>query len=259
MPLLIASLVLAVTATAGLTACGGDDGGGGGGETSLNLTIGDLVPLTGDLSAFGPQGRKAADLALKQIQAAVKVAGADHTVEVVHADDRSDPRAAVQAARKLVDDENAKCLAGPWGTTVVGPVARSVAIPEQVLQITPSAPGDNLTGEKDDGLLNRTVPPDRFQGPVLATVMEDALGGAQGKTVNIGARNDPYGTGLSDTFSKSWEAKGGLIGERVIYDPDQPSYNTEARQIASGDPDAYAIFDFPGTYEKARPRTRPNR
>jgi branched-chain amino acid transport system substrate-binding protein len=251
MPLLIASLVLAATATLGLAACGDD--GGGGGETSLNLTIGDLVPLTGDLADFGPPGRKAADLAVKEIQAAAKEAGADHTVKVVHEDDQTDPQAAVQAARKLVDAENANCLAGAWGSTVTLPVARSVAIREEVLQISPASTGDALTGVKDEGLLNRTAPPDRFQGPVLATVMEEALGGAQGKTVNIGARNDPYGTGLTDTFSKAWEEKGGQVGERVIYDPEQPSYNSEARQIAGGNPDAYVIIDFPATYENVGP------
>ena len=82
------------------------------------------------------------------------------------------------------------------------PVARSVAIREEVLEITPASTGDALTGLKDEGLLNRTSPPDRFQGPVLATVIEEALGGAQGKTINIGARNDPYGTGLADTFAR---------------------------------------------------------
>jgi branched-chain amino acid transport system substrate-binding protein len=251
MPLLIASLVLAATATVGLAACGDD--GGGGGETSLNLTIGDLVPLTGDLADFGPPGRKAADLALDQIQAAVKEVGVDHTVKVVHEDDQTDAQAAVQAARKLVDAENSTCIAGSWASSASIPVARSVAIREKVLQISPASTSDEISGLEDDGLINRTSPPDRFQGPTLANAMEDALGGAQGKTVNIGARNDAYGTGLSDTFSKAWEDKGGQIGERVIYDPEQPSYNSEARQIASGNPDAWVIVDFPETYQKVGP------
>jgi ABC-type branched-subunit amino acid transport system substrate-binding protein len=252
MPLLIASLVLAGTVTAGLAACGDDDGGGGG-KKSLNLTIGDLVPLTGDLSDFGPPGRKAADLALKQIQAAAKQAGADHTVKVVHEDDQTDAQAGVQAARKLVDAENAQCIAGSWASSVSIPVARSVSIREGVLQISPASTGDEISGLKDDGLINRTSPPDRFQGPTLATTMEDALGGAQGKTVNIGARNDAYGTGLAGTFTKAWQEKGGKIGERVIYDPEQPSYNSEARKIAGGNPDAYVIVDFPETYQKVGP------
>ena len=50
----------------GVAACGDDDdddGGGGGGEATLDLTIGDSIPLTGDLADFGPPGQKAADMA----------------------------------------------------------------------------------------------------------------------------------------------------------------------------------------------------
>jgi branched-chain amino acid transport system substrate-binding protein len=251
MPLLIASLVLAATATLGLAACG--DEGGGGGEKSLNLTVGDLVPLTGDLSDFGPPGRKAADLAVKQIQAAAKEVGADHTVKIVHEDDQTDAQAGVQAARKVVDAENATCIAGSWASSVSIPIARSVAIREGVLMISPASTDDAISGLEDDGLINRTPPPDRFQGPALGSLVEDALGGAQGKTINIGARNDAYGSNLTETFSKAWQEKGGQVGERVLYDPEQPSYNSEARQIASGDPDGYVIIDFPETYQKVGP------
>jgi len=251
MSLLIASLVLAATATVGLAACGDD--GGGGGEATLNMTIGDLVPLTGDLADFGPPGRKAADLALRQIRDAIREVGADHTVRIVHEDTQTDSQAGVQAARKLVNADNANCLAGAWASSVSIPVARSVSAREEILQISPASTSDEITGLEDDGLINRTAPPDRFQGPTLATAMEEALGGAQGKTVNIGARNDAYGTGLADTFTAAWEEKGGQIGERVIYDPEQPSYNSEARQIASGDPDAWVIVDFPETYQEVGP------
>jgi ABC-type branched-subunit amino acid transport system substrate-binding protein len=251
MPLLIAGLLLATAATTGLAACGDDSGGGA--ETALDLTVGDLVPLTGDLSAFGPPGRKAADLAVEQIQAATKEAGVDHTVEMVHGDDGSNARAGVKAARRLVDAENASCLAGGWGSPTTIPVARSVAISDEILMISPASTEDAVTGLKDNGFVNRTSPPDRFQGPALSNVAEEALGGAQGKTVNIGARNDPYGTGLADTFSRAWEGKGGRVGERVIYDPEQPSYNSEALEIAGGDPDAHVIFDFPPTYENLGP------
>jgi ABC-type branched-subunit amino acid transport system substrate-binding protein len=101
--------------------------------------------------------------------------------------------------------------------------------------------------------MNRTSPPDSFQGPTLADYMEEALGGAEGVTVNVGARNDAYGTGLADTFGTAWQEKGGTIGEEVIYDPEQPSYDSEAEQITSGNPDAFVIIDFPETYDKVGP------
>ncbi len=249
-PLVVASLVLA--ATLGLAACGDDSGGGG--EKTLNLTIGDIVPLTGDLSDYGPSGRKAAELAGEQITAAAKEAGADHTVKIVHEDDQTDPQAAVQAARKVVDADNASCIAGGYSSTSSTiPIANSVSIREGVLEFSPASTADEISDLKDDGLINRTATADRFQGPTLAGLIEESLGGAQGKTVNIAARNDAYGTGLADTFTKPWEEKGGQIGKRVVYDPEQPSYNSEAQQIASGNPDAWLIIDFPETYAKMGP------
>jgi ABC-type branched-subunit amino acid transport system substrate-binding protein len=71
--------------------------------------------------------------------------------------------------------------------------------------------------------------------------------------VNIGARNDSYGEGLAGTFTDAWEAKGGKIGESVLYDPEQPSYDSEARDIVSGNPDTIVIIDFPETFANVGP------
>ena len=246
-----ASLVLVL----GVAACGDDDDddGGGGGEAQLDLTIGDSIPLTGDLSDFGPPGQKAADLAVTQINDAIQQAGVEHTVNVVHEDNETNPQAAVQAARKLVDSDNASCIAGAWASADTIPTAQSVAIPDGVLQISPASTSDEITGLDDDGLVNRTSPPDSFQGPTLADALAEDIGGAEGKTVNIGARNDSYGEGLAGTFGDAWESLGGSIGEEVIYDPEQPSYNSEAQQITSGNPDSIVIIDFPETFVKVGP------
>jgi branched-chain amino acid transport system substrate-binding protein len=237
----------------GVVACGGDDDEGGGGEAKLDLTIGDSIPLTGDLSDFGPPGQKASDLAVSEINKAIQQAGVDHTVKVVHEDNETSPQAAVQAARKLVDSDSASCITGAWASSDTLPTAQSVAIPDGVLEISPASTSDEITGLDDDGLVNRTSPPDSFQGPTLANTIADAMGGANGKTVNIGARNDSYGTGLAGTFGDAWKALGGSVGQQVIYDPEQPSYDSEAQQITSGNPDAFVIIDFPETFLKVGP------
>jgi ABC-type branched-subunit amino acid transport system substrate-binding protein len=239
----------------GVAACGDDDddGGGGGGEASLDLTIGDSIPLTGDLADFGPVGEKASNLAVAQINAAIEQAGVDHTVNVVHEDNETNPQAAVQAARKMVDSDGATCITGAWASADTIPTAQSVTIPEGILQISPASTSDEITGLDDNGLVNRTAPPDKFQGPTLAKVISEDLGGAEGKTVNVGARNDTYGTGLAGTFSTGWEDLGGTIGQEVIYDPEQPSYNSEAQQIVSGNPDSIVIVDFPDPFVTVGP------
>jgi ABC-type branched-subunit amino acid transport system substrate-binding protein len=246
----VAGLVLAL----GLVACGGDDDDdGGGGEATLDLTIGDSVPLTGDLSPFGPPGQKAADMAIQQINSAIQEAGVDHTVSIVHEDNETSPQAAVQAARKLVESDGASCLAGAWASADSLPTAQSVTIPEGILQISPASTSTELTPVEDDGLLNRVPPADNLQGPVLAQTIAEEIGGAQGKTINIGARNDAYGEAFTDAVTAGFEELGGSVGQSVLYDPEQPSYNSEAQQITSGNPDGIVIIDFPETFEKVGP------
>ena len=241
----------------GLAACGDDDdegdgGGGEGGETTLDLTIGDIVPLTGDLADFGPAGQKAADLAVEEINAAIKEVGADHTVTIQHEDEQTTPDGAVSAARKLVD-AGATCLAGAWASTDTVPVARSVSIREGVLQITPASTSSELTPLEDDGLLNRVPPADNLQGAVLAQFVSDQLG--EGAAVAVAGRNDSYGEGLTGQFIDAYEALGGEIvgGEALLYDPEQPSYNSEAQELVSENPDGYVIVDFPETFLKVAP------
>lgn len=242
----------------GVAACGDDSdstSSDGGGETSLDLVIGDSLPLSGDLADFGPPGQKAADLAIDTINDAIAEAGVDHTVEVIHEDNGggADPQAAVQAARKLATSDGASCIAGAWASSDTIPSAESVAIPEEVALVSPASTSDEITGLEDDGLVNRTAPPDSFQGPTLATYVADQLGGAEGKTINIGARNDAYGNGLADTFSAAWEEMGGEIGATEIYDTKLPNYDTEASAIVGGNPDGIVIIDFPETYNKVGP------
>jgi ABC-type branched-subunit amino acid transport system substrate-binding protein len=252
-----ASSCLLAALALGVSACGDDDGGGGGaapegGETQLDLTIGDIIPLTGDLSPFGPPGRKAADLAVEEINSAAEEVGAQHTVEIQHADEETNEQATVNAGRALTGD-GATCLAGAWASADTLAVARSVTTREGVLEISPASTSDEITELEDDGLLSRTAPPDSFQGPALAQYMSDELGGAEGTTVNIGNREDAYGTGLAESFTAAWEELGGTVGETVSYDPALPSFNSEASQIVSGEPDAVVIIDFPETYAKVGP------
>lgn len=243
----------------GVAACGSDSTDsssttGGGGATSLDLTIGDLIPLTGDLADFGPPGQKAADLAVAQINAAIKEVGADHTVTIEHEDDQTTDTAGVSAARKLVGD-GASCIAGSWASSVTIPVARSVSVREGVLQISPASTSSEITPLEDNGLLNRTPPADNLQGPALADTIEQQLGGAEGKLVSVAGRNDSYGDGLGNSFIDAWEAKGGTVtgDSPILYDPEAATYDAEAGQITAEPVDAYVIVDFPETYIKVGP------
>ncbi len=253
--LALAAAVTALVLSLGVVACGDDDDGGtggGGGDGQIDLTIGNLVPLTGDLAPYGPAGEKAGELALQEIDSAIKETGVDQTVDLVTEDGASDDQGGVQAARKLIAD-GATCISGDYASTATVSVARSVTIPEGVMLISPASTADALSDLDDDGLFARTAPPDGLQGRALADRMEKELGGLQGKTINIGARNDLYGTGFADSLEAELEERGATVAEKVIYDPEQPSYNSEAAQLTSGNPDNFVIIDFPETFAKLGP------
>jgi branched-chain amino acid transport system substrate-binding protein len=253
----LVSTAAAITALSfGVVACGDDDSSsssssGGSGEdvsdASFDLNVGVLVPQTGDLSAFGPAGEKAANLAVEQASAALE--GTDITVEANVEDSQTEPAAAQSAATKLISG-GSSCLIGPWSSGEVVPVGRSVAAREQTPLISPSATSPAISELPDDGYVFRTAPSDALQGQVLADVIEEDLG--SDAVISVAARNDPYGEGIAESFTAAWEDKGGTVTDSspVLYDVELSSYNSEAGDIVADSPDGYVIIDFEEPYNE---------
>jgi branched-chain amino acid transport system substrate-binding protein len=228
--------------------CGDDDSGGGDvGE----LKVGVMVPLTGDLADFGGPGSKAADLAAAQVNAAAEAGESGLTLTLVTEDTKTDPQAAQEAATKLIESDGVSAIAGPWGTPELIPTSENVTIPAGVPIVTPSATGPDITDLDDDGLVFRTPPSDVIQGQVIAQIASEALGDSA--TVNTASRNDAYGTALVASFTEAWEAGGGTVAKNVAYNPEATSLNSEAQQIAEGNPDGWVIIDYTGTWAKMGP------
>jgi ABC-type branched-subunit amino acid transport system substrate-binding protein len=243
--LAVAAAVLAVLA---LATCGGGEEKKTG-RQKLDVQIGDLLPMTGHLDEFGKAARRASDVAAEEIRKAAAKAGAQHKVTVNQVDYKSEPLEANAIATKLAD-EGADCLVGPWGPGHASRTGAKVSTPEQILQITPSASAEQLSEVKDEGYLNRVVPPDRLQATALAELIERELKGARGKKVNIGALESTYGKVLTDSFEAVWRDKRGSIGAKVTYRADQSTLSPQAKQLAAGKPDAWVFFDFAETFAR---------
>ena len=233
----LAGLALAL----GLSACGGGGGGSGPGSKRLDLVIGNSLPLRGISKQLGESGRKASDLAVKQITRAIGETGADHTVRIVNESQGSDATSAARSAQKLVADDHASCLTGPWSADAVLQTAKDVAIPAKVLEIAPVSTSQEVADLNDHDLVNSTALPDSLEGSALAKAIEQDLGGAQGHTVNVAAGNDSYGDTLTKDFTQSWQGEDGTVGSQVVLAP--PAYSSQAAQITSGSPDAVVVID----------------
>ncbi|MGI8726858.1 MAG: ABC transporter substrate-binding protein [Solirubrobacterales bacterium] len=249
--LAIASSVAALSL--GVAACGDDDDGGGSGDTGgdagapIDLTVGALIPQTGDLSIFAPAGEKAAQLAVEEAQAAFDEVAPDSAVDLQIGDTETKPQPARQAAEGLISD-GASCLAGAWGSANTIPVGQSVASRQQIPLISPASTSPEITDLPDDGYVFRTAPSDALQGQVLADAVGEEFG--TDATISVAGRNDAYGDGITSQFASAFEDAGGTINGPVLYDVEASSYDSEAAEITSGDPDGYVIIDFEDPYGK---------
>ena len=251
------ALILVVLATAG---CGGDDEEEAATETepaagaaSFELRIGPVLPLTGDLASFGPSQAEAARIAVEQIQAALDAQGlADVSVTLLDVeDDGGRAQAGVEAATKFVQTDDVDVVMGTMASSVTIPIAESVTIPNQVVQITPTSTAPEITDLADDGYVWRILSSDNLQGSALVDAVADAFG--NDATVNVGARNDAFGTALKQLFEDGWRDQGGTVGASVTWNPEAATFDTEAGQLAGGSPDGWVIIDFPETFAKVGP------
>ncbi|CAN5909211.1 ABC transporter substrate-binding protein [soil metagenome] len=238
--LFLSSLV--VVAACGGGSGGGDEGGAtGGGEggdlSSLSLNVGTVLPLTGDLSQFGPGMENGAKLAVKQLKECGSM-----EVSASYEDSGTNEQTAANAADKLINSNNVGAIVGAASSRISFSVV-DPAVQSSVVQISPASTSPDFTDYEDNGYFFRTVPSDNLQGEILSQVAQD-----EGfSTVNIIALNDDYGQGIAETFEKAFTDAGGEVGANVAYDPQGQSFDSEVRKASQGNPDAILLVAFPET------------
>jgi ABC-type branched-subunit amino acid transport system substrate-binding protein len=221
---------------------------------AFTLRIGDVLPFTGDLAAYGANLDRAVKATIALQNAALKKVGLAKQIQVrlVGSEDgQTQASASVEAATKLVKSNHANVIIGEMASGATIPMAQSVTIPNRVVQISPTSSVPQISDIKDNGYLWRAYPSDTLQGKVLAQAAVQAFG--KGAKLNIGARNDAFGTALKQLFVAEYQKLGGTIGVNISWNPTQPNFDTEAGQLAAGDPAGWVIIDFPDTFQKFAP------
>ena len=168
----VVAIVTVVLVAAGAASAGQTQSTAAVKSCAFELRIGNVLPFTGDLAAYGGNMDRAVKLAVNLQNAALKRAGLAGTASVIIGEMAS-------------------------GATI--PMAQSVTIPNNVVQISPTSSAPQISLLKDKGLLFRTYPSDTLQGKVLAQAALTKFG--KGATINVGARapSPSRGSGLRDS------------------------------------------------------------
>ncbi len=201
------------------------------------LTVGTLIPLTGDLAFLAPPEVAGSRLAIEDINAAGGVLGND--VVLVEADSGDTN---VDVANPSVDT-----LLGQKADVIVGAASSAVSklvidkiTSNNVIQFSMANTSPDFTTYDDNGLYFRVAPSDLLQGKVLANLVAEE-GNASASVIY---RQESYGEGLANAFKENFEALGGSIDEFLPYAVDTENFDPEIDKLVAADSDAIIVISF---------------
>ncbi len=201
------------------------------------LTIGTLLPVTGDLSYLGPPEVAGARLAIEDINAAGGVLGQP---AVLHEGDSGDTNQDI--ANPEVDR-----LLGLGADAIVGAASSGVSklvidkiTGANVIHFSPANTSPDFTTYDDNGLYFRTAPSDLLQGRVLANLLADE----GNQTVGVLYRQESYGQGLANALKENFEALGGIVEPFIAYAVDTENFDPEVDALVQAAPDAIVVIGF---------------
>ena len=220
----------------GTTTTAKDGGSSDRGNVNGELVLGTLVPQTGDLNVIAKSLSTPIDMAVEEINAAGGVLG--KPVKVVPGDDGTSPDVARTTYNKLINTDKVDAIIGPAPSGVASKLVDTFQT-DKVPVCSGSTTAGNLTGV-GGGYFFRTAPPDKLQGPALATLI---TGDGHSKVAII-ARNDDYGKGFADYLSKALKESGAEVATTVLYDPNGSNFDADVQKVADSKPDAVAVIGF---------------
>jgi len=242
--------VVLAAASLALSACGSSDSSSKKSSSSSSdksssvaksgdgtLTIGTLLPQTGDLAFLGPPEFAGVDVAVKEINDAGGVLGKP-IVQATGDSGDGTPDIAGATVDKLLSKKS-DVIVGAASSNVSKSVIDKIT-GAGVVQFSPANTAAGFDTYPDKGLYFRTAPSDLLQGKVVANqAVKDG-----NKNIAVLARQDFYGTGLAESAAKNIEAAGANLAKKVLYNADAENFTAEVNEIAASKPDAVILVSF---------------
>jgi branched-chain amino acid transport system substrate-binding protein len=200
------------------------------------VRIGLLAPLTGTGGPYGQEEEQAARAAVKIINDAGGVLG--RKLELVVADDESQPTAGVAAARKLIDVDKVVSIGGVWSSAVALAI-KPIALERGVLLSTVGS-ADEITDGDNKNLVWRFQTNGKSWGEGFSKAMvKDGV-----KSASILVLQTPFTQSTIQPFRKAFTEAGGKVLDEVSFNAGQPSYRTEVERVFAKKPDAVFVAAY---------------
>lgn len=211
------------------------------------LKLGVIAELTGDMPAVGASCKNAAEMAVKEINAAggVQVGKQKMKVELVIEDNAGKADQSAAAAQKIITQDEVLAIVGPNASRYAIPAAEIAESSETVL-ITPwsTNPKTTLdaTTNKPKKYVFRACFIDPFQGGVLAKFALENLK-AKNAAVLYDVASD-YNKGIAEVFKAGYEKQGGKIVAFETYTTNDKDFSAQLTKIKDAKPDVIFLPNY---------------
>jgi ABC-type branched-subunit amino acid transport system substrate-binding protein len=201
--------------------------------------IGCVLSLTG---LFGPKGMDrlaAARLAVEELNAAGGLLG--KPVELLEADDASDPDKCREIVTKLVEEDGVQVLIGGMSSGAVMATGPYLA-EHEVLMVSPSATSPEISQQPWTNWVFRTAPDDTLQAIILADIIMDK---GYTRLVTIVQAN-AYGSGLENALTEALE-NNKWTGQHVLsiyFDPEKKDFRSQLKNVVESFPDVVLAVTY---------------
>ncbi|MEB3851341.1 MAG: penicillin-binding protein activator [Desulfurococcales archaeon] len=189
-------------------------------QEPVTITIGALLPLTGDLQSYGERAQAAIEFAVQEMNQYLQNKSAWFRLDLVVEDTQTKPDIAVQKFNALIA-QGIKFVVGPMTSASVKSI-KDTANQQNVLVISPSSTAIELAIPNDN--VFRFCPADDVQSKAIGALVRD-LGI---KAVVIIDRKDTWGIGLANATENVLNQLGVEVKSVYGYNPESPTFSAIA-------------------------------
>lgn len=206
-----------------------------GNSDSSKVTIGAIMPLTGDVASYGIAIKQGVELAVQKIN---HEGGVNNLpIAVLYEDSRADPKEGVAVARKLISVNRVEVIIGAVASSVtlaVAPVAEQARV--VLISAASSSPKITLAGD----YVFRNYPSDELEGRLVAKfALEQKL-----LTAGVLTINNDYGMGLNKVFTEEYRAAGGEISVNEMYSEGTKDFRTLLAKVKQKNPQCIFVVGY---------------
>jgi branched-chain amino acid transport system substrate-binding protein len=202
-----------------------------------SITIGVVLPLTGDAAHWGLPPRDGAEMAVDEINRAGGIGG--RKLALVVEDDRCQPADGVSALNKIMAGANPAVVLGAvcsGVTLAMAPIAEA----HKTVLISPASTSPKITDAGD--FIFRVIPSGSLRGKVFADYLYNEKGLRKLAVLYI---DNEGGIGGSNSFKAEFTRLGGTIAVEESYAQGATDIRAQLAKIKATDADGVMVGSYP--------------